>query len=47
MPAVVMSTVVVKATVAQKATILGLLVLVSIVLAVWTKTRLGRGPDYT
>jgi parallel beta-helix repeat protein len=46
-PAVVMSTVVVNTTPAEKAAIVGLLVLVSVALAVWAKRRRGRGPEYT
>ena len=45
-PAVAMSTVVVNTTAAEKAAIIGLVVLVSVVLAVWA-TRRRRGPEYT
>jgi len=45
-PAVAMSTVVVKTTLAEKIAIIGLVVLVSVALAVWTKRRRGRGPEY-
>jgi hypothetical protein len=46
-PAVAMSTVVVNMTSTEKMAILGLLVLVSVALNVWTKRRWGRGPQYT
>jgi len=46
-PAVVMSTVVVNSTVSEKMVILGLLVLVSVVVAVSATRRRGRGPEYT
>jgi hypothetical protein len=46
-PAVAMSTVVVNTTLAEKAVIVGLLVLISVALAVWAKRRRGRGPEYT
>jgi hypothetical protein len=45
-PAVAMSTVTVNTTPAEKAAIVGLVVLVSVVLAVWAKRRRGRGPEY-
>jgi hypothetical protein len=47
LPAVAMSTVVVNTSLAQKAAILGLLVLVSVALAVRAIRRRGRGPEYT
>ena len=47
MPAVAMSTVVVDTTPAEKMTVAGLLVLVSVALAVWTASRRRRGPEYT
>jgi hypothetical protein len=47
LPAVAISTVVVNTTPSEKMTILGLLVLVSVALAVWAKRRRGRGPEYT
>jgi len=46
-PAVAMSTVAVNTTPAEKATIVGLLVLVSVALAVWATRRRGRGPQHT
>ena len=46
-PAVVMSAIAVNTTPAEKAAILGLLVLVSVALAVWATRRRGRGPQYT
>lgn len=46
-PAIAMSTVAVKTTLAQKIAIVGLLVLVSVALAIWTKRRRGRGSEYT
>jgi hypothetical protein len=46
MPAVVMSTVVVNTTPAEKMAIVGLLVLLSMALAVWAKRRRGRGLQY-
>ena len=45
-PAVVMSTVAVNTTPADKVAIVGLLVLVSVALAVWATRRRGRGPEY-
>ena len=45
-PAVAMSTVAVNTTPAEKAAIIGLLVLVSVVLAVWAKRRRDRGTEY-
>ena len=47
LPAVAMSAVAVNATTAEKTAILGLLVLVLVVLAVWATRRRGRGPLYT
>jgi len=46
-PAVVMSTVAVNATTHDKAAIVGLLVLVSVTVAVWAARRRGRDPQYT
>jgi len=46
-PAVAMSTVAVNTTVAEKMAILGLLVFVSVAVAVWAMRRRGRGPEYT
>jgi len=46
-PAVVMSTIAVNTTPAEKIAIIGLLVLVSVALAVWATRRWGRGPEYT
>jgi len=47
LPAVVMSTVAVNTTPAEKTAIVGLLVLVSVALAVWAMKRRGRGPEYS
>jgi hypothetical protein len=47
MPAVAMSTVAVNTTPAEKAAIIGLLVLVSVALAVWATRRRGRSPEHT
>ena len=47
LPAVAMSTVAVNTTPAEKMAILGLLVLVSVALAVWATRQRGRGPEYT
>ena len=47
MPAVAVSTVVVKTTPAGKMAIAGLLVLVPVALAVWATRRRGSGPKYT
>ena len=46
-PAVTMSAIAVKTAPAEKIAIVGLLVLVSAMLAVWVTRRLGRGSDYT
>jgi len=46
-PAVAMSTMVVNTTIAEKMAIVGLLVLVSVALAVWATRRRGRGPEHT
>jgi hypothetical protein len=46
-PAVAMSAVVVNTTRAEKAAIIGLVVLVSVALAVWPRRRRGRGPKYS
>ena len=46
-PAVAMSTVAVNTTLAEKAAIAGLLVPVSVALAVWVTRRRGRGPEHT
>jgi hypothetical protein len=45
-PAVAMSTLAVNTTPAEKAAIAGLLVLISVALAVWATRRRGRGPEY-
>jgi hypothetical protein len=47
MPVVAMSTVVVNTPPAEKTAIMGLLVLVSVALAIWETRRRGRGPQYT
>jgi len=47
LPAVAMSTIAVNTTPAEKIAIAGLLVLVSVALAVWATSRRGRGPQYT
>jgi hypothetical protein len=47
LPAVAMSTVAVSTTPAEKTAIIGLLVLVSVALAIWATRRRGRGPQYT
>jgi len=47
LPAVAMSTVAVNATPAEKTAIVGLLVLVSVALAVWAMKRRDKGPEYT
>jgi hypothetical protein len=46
-PAVAISTVAVNTTPAEKTAIIGLLVLVSVALAIWATRRRGRGPQYT
>jgi len=46
-PVVAMSTVAVNTTPAEKAVIVGLVVLVSVALAVWATRRRGRGPEHT
>jgi hypothetical protein len=46
-PAVAMSMVIVNTTPAEKIAILGLLTLVSVALAIWTKKRPREGPEYT
>ncbi|MGB5924924.1 MAG: CFI-box-CTERM domain-containing protein [Dehalococcoidia bacterium] len=46
-PAVAMSAAAVKATPADKIAIVGLLVLVSVALAIWAAKRRGRGPECT
>jgi hypothetical protein len=46
LPAVTMSAVAVNTTPVEKAAIVGLLVLVSVALAVWATRRRGRGPEY-
>jgi len=45
-PAVAMSTVVVNTTPVEKAATAGLLVLISVIVAVWATRRRGRGPEY-
>jgi len=47
LPAVAMSTVAVNTTLAEKTAIAGLLVLVSIAVAIWAMRRRGRGPGYS
>jgi alpha-tubulin suppressor-like RCC1 family protein len=47
LPAVAMSAIAVNTTPAEKASIIGLVVLVSVALAIWAKRRRGRGPEYT
>jgi hypothetical protein len=47
LPAVAISAIAVNTTPVQKAAILGMLVLVSVALAVWATRRRGRGPEYT
>jgi hypothetical protein len=46
LPAVALSTVAVNTTLAEKIAIIGLLVLVSVALAVWATRRRGRGSEY-
>jgi len=46
-PAVAMSAVAVNTSQAEKIAILGLLVLVSVALAIWATRRRGNGPEYT
>ncbi len=46
-PAVAMSAVAVNTTPAEKTAIIGLLVLVSVALAIWARRRRGRGPQYS
>jgi Leucine-rich repeat (LRR) protein len=46
-PAVAMSTVAINTTPAEKVAIAGLLVLVSVAVAIWSTRRRGRGPEYT
>jgi len=45
-PAIAMSTVVVNAAPAEKTAAIGMLVLVSVAVAVWAAKRRGRGPEY-
>jgi hypothetical protein len=47
LPAVAMSTIAVNTTPVEKMVIVGLLVLVSVALAIWATRRRGRGPQYT
>ena len=47
MPVVAMSTIVVNTTSTEKLAILGLLVLVSVALAIWATRRQNRGPEYS
>jgi len=47
LPAVAMSATVVNTTLAEKAAVIGLLVLVSVALAVWAIRRRGRDPEYS
>jgi len=46
-PAVAMSTAVVNTTATEKAVTLGVLVLVSVAVAIWVTRRRGKGPEYT
>ncbi|TET75805.1 MAG: DUF11 domain-containing protein [Dehalococcoidia bacterium] len=46
-PALAMSTIAVNTTPTEKAIIIGLVVLVSVAVAVWATRRRGRGPEYT
>jgi hypothetical protein len=46
LPAVAMSTVAVNTTPGEKAVIIGLLVLVSVAVAIWVTRRRGRGPEH-
>ena len=46
-PAVAVSTVVINTTSAEKLTMIGLLVLVSVAVAIWEVRRRRRGPKYT
>ena len=46
-PAVAMSTIAINTTLTEKVAIAGLLVLVSVALAVWVTRRRGRGPEHT
>jgi len=47
LPAVVVSTVAIKITPTEKVTIIGLVALISVILAVWLIRRLSRGSEYT
>ena len=47
LPVVAMSTVAVNTTTAEKTAIVGLLVLVSVAVAIWATRRRGRDPEYT
>ena len=47
LPVVAMSTVVVNTTPVEKMAIIGLLMLVSVAVAVWVIRRRGRGSEYT
>jgi hypothetical protein len=47
LPAVAMSGVVVTASPAEKTAIAGLLVLVSVAVAIWAMRRRGKGPEYS
>jgi hypothetical protein len=47
MPVVAVTTVAINTTPAEKTATVGLLVLVSVALAVWAKRRRGRAPEYT
>ena len=47
LPAVAISTIAVNTTSAEKAAIVGLLVLVSVAVAIWVTRRRGRDPEYT
>jgi hypothetical protein len=47
LPAVAMITIVINTTPVEKAAIVGLLMLVSMALAVWITKQRGRDPEYT
>jgi hypothetical protein len=47
LPAVTMSTIAVNTTPVEKVVVVGLLVLVSVMVAIWATRRRGRGPEYT
>jgi hypothetical protein len=47
LPAVAMSMIVINTSPVERMVIVGLLVLVSVAVAIWTTRRRSRGPDYT